>query len=141
MMMEFKVWNRIDGQWNDEEYFLDKECNVHFINGRGRLEALPVGMYAVEWNTGFVDKDGTPIFTNDLVELVVDGEVRTFRVVVGAVNRKVKNHYSFANNYSLVLIKGIMFEWQENEFYLFPCVDENGLPDTCRMKVVGNVHD
>ena len=86
-------------------------------------------------NTGLFDKNGTPINIGDRTRLVLDnGEVREFDVCFKTVERKVKCHHDFDDEFAKVAITGIVFCWKGYD--LFPCVDENGVCDTSKMEVI-----
>lgn len=90
--------------------------------------------------TGFIDKNGTPINIGDRTRLVLDsGEVREFDVCFKKVTRIVKNHPDFIDGHSHVEITGIVFCW--NGYDLFPCVDENGVSDVSKMEVIAKTDD
>lgn len=84
--------------------------------------------------TGLVDKNGHQIEVGDKVRLVVDGEERIFDVCFKTVERTVKTHPDFIDRYARVNITGIVFAW--NGYDLYPCVDENGIPDNEKMEIV-----
>lgn len=86
-------------------------------------------------NTGLFDKNGKQIKVGDRTKLILDdGEVREFDVCLKTVNRIVKCHSDFDDEYSKVAITGIVFCW--NGYDLFPCVDENGISDVTKMEVM-----
>ena len=86
-------------------------------------------------SAGLFDKNGTPINIGDRTRLILDnGEVREFDVCFKTVNRIVKCHPDFDDEYSKVAITGIVFCW--NGYDLFPCVDENGVMDTTKMEII-----
>lgn len=84
--------------------------------------------------TGLLDKNGNEIGIGDKVRLVVDGEERIFEVCFKTVKRTVKSHPDFVDRYAHVNITGVVFNW--NGYDLFPCVDENGVPDNEKMEVI-----
>lgn len=89
--------------------------------------------------TGLLDANGLEICVGHVTLLRLDdGETRLFKVKEKTVIRKVVNHPDFVEGTSKVAITGIVFEW--NGYDLFPCVDENGVPDNQKMVIVGN-HD
>lgn len=80
------------------------------------------------------------IFQGDITELVLpDGEVRWFKVDIRTVIREVISHPDFDAPTAKVVITGVVFLW--NGFELFPCIDGNGVIDTSKMSIVGNIHD
>ncbi len=90
--------------------------------------------------TTFNDKNGTPIYEGDITELILsDGETRRFEVTFKKVEREVISHPTFDDPSAKVVIYGAVFLW--NGFELFPCVDENGINDTKKMRVIGNIFD
>lgn len=90
--------------------------------------------------TGMTDKNRKKIFENDITKLVLlDGEVRYFKVSIKSVVRDVATHPGFDGFTAKVEITGVVFEW--NGFELFPCVDTYGHPDYLEMEVAGNVFD
>jgi hypothetical protein len=85
--------------------------------------------------TGLFDKNGNQIKVGDKVRLILDnGEERIFDVCFKTVSRTVKNHPDFVDRYAHVNITGIVFVW--NGYDLFPCIDENGVPDNEKMEIV-----
>ena len=86
-------------------------------------------------DTGLFDKNKTPIRVGDRTRLVLDdGEVREFDVYLKTVNRVVKSHPDFDDEYAKVAITGVVFCW--DGYDLFPCVDENGISDVSKMEVI-----
>lgn len=84
--------------------------------------------------------DGQPIFEGDIVRIVLDdGEVRDFVVSIETVIREVVSHPSFDDETAKVGITGVVFTWEG--FKLFPCVDENDIPDNCRIEVIGHIYE
>lgn len=87
--------------------------------------------------TGLFDKNGAPIDVGGKTRLVLDnGEIREFDVCLKTVNRTVKNHPDFDDEYANVAITGIVFCW--NGYDLFPCIDKNGISDVSKMEVIKN---
>jgi len=86
-------------------------------------------------NTGLKDKNGTPIKVGSQVRLELEsGEIRIFDVCFKTVTRIVKCHPNFDDEFAKVNITGIVFSW--NGYDLFPCIDENGIPDNEKMEVI-----
>lgn len=86
-------------------------------------------------NTGLYDKNNTPINIGDRTRLILDdGEVREFDVCFKTVERTVRSHPDFDDEFAKVAITGVVFCW--NGYDLFPCVDENGVYDTSKMEVI-----
>lgn len=86
-------------------------------------------------DTGLFDKNCRQIKLGDRTRLVLDdGEVREFDVRLKTVNRIVKCHPDFDDEYSKVAITGIVFCW--NGYDLFPCVDKDGISDVSKMEVI-----
>lgn len=110
---------------------LDSNNKTHIYH----VEGETVGRY-----TMFNDREGTPIFEGDITELELeDGEKRYFEVAYKKVKRTVASHRIFDDPTAKVEIYGVVFLWRG--FELFPCIDEYGVNDTKRMKVVGNIFD
>lgn len=85
--------------------------------------------------TGLHDKNGRQIKIGDKVRLILDnGEERVYDVQFRTVQRTVKTHPDFVDRYARVNITGVVFCW--NGYELFPCVDENGVPDSEKMEIV-----
>ncbi len=90
--------------------------------------------------TGLFDKNGNQIKVGDRTRLVLDdGEVREFDVCFKTVNRTVKCHPDFDDEYANVAITGIVFCW--NGYDLFPCISENGISDVSKMEIMLKVGD
>lgn len=86
--------------------------------------------------TGLYDCEGWEIKVGDKVRLLLDdGEERIFNVEVKTVERFVKCYPDFDEEYAKVKITGVVFCW--NGYDLFPCVDENGVSDVSKMRIVG----
>lgn len=86
-------------------------------------------------DTGLRDKNGTIIRIGDTTRLTLDdGEVREFHVEYKTVERIVKSHPDFDEEFATVNITGVVFCW--NGYDLFPCVDENGVSDVSKMEVL-----
>lgn len=95
------------------------------------VEQIPSTML----QTGFYDKNGNLIEVGDTVKLILDdGEERILDVRFKTVQRIVKCHQDFDDEYAKVAITGIVFCWEGYE--LFPCVDENGVLDTSKMEII-----
>lgn len=91
-------------------------------------------------HTGLFDKNGTPINVGDRTKLVLDnGEVREFDVCFKTVQRAVKSHPDFDDDFAKVNITGIVFCW--NGYDLFPYVDEYGVSDVAKMEVIRRISD
>ena len=85
--------------------------------------------------TGLHDKNGRQIKIGDKVRLILDnGEERVFDVQFRTVQRTVKCHPAFDDEFAKVNITGVVFCW--NGFELFPCVDKDGVSDTAKMEVI-----
>lgn len=85
--------------------------------------------------TGLRDKNGRQIKIGDKVRLILDnGEERVFDVQFRTVQRTVKCHPAFDDEFVKVNITGVVFCW--NGFELFPCVDKDGVSDTAKMEVI-----
>lgn len=84
--------------------------------------------------TGLFGKNGNQIEVGDKVRMIVDNTERIFDVCFKTVERTVKTHPDFVDRYARVKITGIVFVW--NGYDLFPCVDEDGVPDNEKMEIV-----
>lgn len=85
--------------------------------------------------TGLYDKNGEQIEIGDKVKLVLaNGEEREFVVEFKTVQRTVKSHPDFDDKFAKVNITGVVFCW--NGYDLYPCIDENGIPDNEKMEIV-----
>jgi ferredoxin len=113
------------------------EADVSYVRGyhdAGRHNECIDVMRKQYEETGILDKHGNMIFVGNFTRLVVDGDERIFKVEKKTVIRQVKNHPSFVKGMSKVAITGYVFSW--NGYDLFPCVDENGIPDNEQMEIV-----
>lgn len=94
--------------------------------------------------TGYSDKTGKEIYTGDITELKVDGEIRRFEVVETNLNREYNTLAGFREKTVKVRLHGVIaFRWVSpdgQEYYLLPCVDNKGVCDTEKMKIVGDIH-
>ena len=93
--------------------------------------------------TGYKDIEGKEIFTGDIVELEVDGELRHYEVIETTVDREYNTLKGFLGNTVRVRLQGVIaFAWYTptERYYLLPGVDENGVCDTERMKIIGDIH-
>lgn len=85
--------------------------------------------------TGLFDRNGNQIRVGDKVRLILDtGEERIFDVCFKTVQRTVKCHPDFDDEFAKVNITGVVFCWMGYD--LFPCIDENGVPDNEKMEIV-----
>ena len=94
-------------------------------------------------STGYKDQGGTEIYTGDITELKVDGEIRRFEVVETTMDREYNVLPGFRGETVKVRLQGVIaFKWEEDgtAYYLLPCVDKKGVCDTERMKIVGDIH-
>ena len=86
-------------------------------------------------DTGLKDKNGTTIEVGSQIKLELEnGEVRIFDVCLKTVKRIIKSHPNFDEEFAKVNITGIVFSW--NGYDLFPCIDENGIPDNEKMELI-----
>ena len=93
--------------------------------------------------TGYHDRTGTEIYTGDITELKVDGEVRQFTAVETTTNREYNTLQGFIGKTVKVRLQGVIaFEWEKDgkTYVLLPCVDKKGVCDTERMRIVGDIH-
>jgi hypothetical protein len=94
--------------------------------------------------TGYSDKTGKEIYTGDITELKVDGEIKRFEVVETNLNREYNTLAGFREKTVKVRLHGVIaFRWVSpdgQEYYLLPCVDNKGVCDTEKMKIVGDIH-
>lgn len=89
-------------------------------------------------HTGLRDKNGELIKIGDKVKLILeDGEERIFDVRLKTVQRIVKSHPDFDEEFAKVSITGVVFSWEGYD--LFPCVDGDGVPDNEKMEIVKSV--
>ena len=85
------------------------------------------------------------IFEGDIVRVPLqqitpsDPKHRDLVVSIRTVTREVVNHPDFHGDVSKVAITGVVFEWEG--YQLFPCVDEDSVPDNSKMHVIGNIYD
>ena len=87
------------------------------------------------------DKNRNPIYEGDITKLILPwGEIRLFEVVFKtSVRKELICHEGFDDRTAKVAITGFTFVW--NNFDLFLCIDENGVPDNEKMEVVGNIYE
>lgn len=93
--------------------------------------------------TGYKDINGREMFVGDITELEVDGDLRQFEVVETTMDREYNVLQGFNGKTVKVRLQGVIaFLWETpvERYYLLPCVDENGVCDTERMKIVGDIH-
>lgn len=67
--------------------------------------------------------------------LVEEDEIKNFTVRYETVTRKVFTPDGFEPETMNVAITGVVFEYEGE--YLFPCVDEDGVPDNEKMLILG----
>lgn len=138
MIPRYRVWDGQDNKMRIVEVLAfpsPSEVNV-IIDG----EAWALGPDLVLMqSTGFQDDQDHNIFIGDFTELIVDGEKRIFEVKNKQVIRKVKSHPSFIDEYAKVVLDAVVFVWKG--FELFPCVDNAGIIDTSKMRIVGNIFE
>ena len=93
--------------------------------------------------TGYHDMTQKEMYTGDIVELKVDGEVRRFKVIETTVDREYNVLQGFKGKTVKVRLQGVIaFEWEMDgtSFILLPCVDSRGVCDTEKMRIVGDIH-
>ncbi|MDT2816002.1 YopX family protein [Vagococcus carniphilus] len=90
-------------------------------------------------NLHWQDKNGIEMFENDITELIVDEEIRRFIVREREVEREVSILTGFIVETQKMKLKTIVFEFEGN--YLLPCVDEDGICDTEKMTIIGNIYE
>lgn len=139
---KFKAWDIQKKEWMDAPI-------IDGANGKAMAFDLLAGEFQrhfsdeevrVVRSTGLYDGQGSEIFEGDIVWLSVDGDERLFEVCIDTTVRKVQSHPSFADEFAVVAITGVVFKWKG--FKLFPCViDDNRTTDVERMKIVGNVFE
>jgi len=84
--------------------------------------------------------EGQEIYEGDVVELDIgDGEKRRLIVRIGTVNREVVCYPGFAVKSTKVSMTGVFFEWEG--YQLLPCVDDDGISDSEKVEVIGNIYE
>ncbi|MEG0259437.1 MAG: YopX family protein [Lysinibacillus sp.] len=116
--------------FDDTDTFYDENNEKQM---KGTMSFVPL------YFTGLTDRYDKELYDGDITTLEVEGETRHFKVAIKTVVRELLSHPSFADDTAKIVITGVVFEW--NDFELFPCVDENGVPDNKRMKKVGNIYE
>ena len=93
--------------------------------------------------TGYYDITKKEMYTGDIVELKVDGEIRQFTVIETTVDREYNVLQGFKGKSVKVRLQGVIaFEWEADgtKYTLLPCLDSKGVCDTERMRIVGDIH-
>lgn len=96
--------------------------------------------------TPYRDKNGKEIYTGDIVALEVDRQIRKFVVDKATIDREYKAPPGFegknGNTVKVRLADVVVFRWIDPKgiiYQLLPCVNEEGIPDTAFMQVIGTV--
>lgn len=93
--------------------------------------------------TGYYDITKKEMYTGDIVELKVDGELRQFTVVETTLDREYNVLQGFKGKTVRVRLQGVIaFEWEQDgtTYTLLPCLDGKGVCDTEKMRIVGDIH-
>lgn len=94
--------------------------------------------------TEYKDKNGRQMYTGDITTLEVDGEIRELEVVRTTIDREYNVLDGFEGETTKVRLSGVIaFKWHTDgkDYYLLPCVNEVGVADTVRMKIIDTVHE
>ncbi len=101
----------------------------------------PIIPFSLGKETEYEDKNWQRVYTEDIVTLEVNGEVKELEVVETTVDREyydpdgfgiVKNRLSGVIAFRERTASGEVYD-------LLPCVDDKGVVDTCRMEIVDTV--
>lgn len=93
--------------------------------------------------TGYHDITKKEMYTGDIVELKVDGELRQFTVVETTLDREYNVLQGFKGKTVRVRLQGVIaFEREQDgtTYTLLPCLDGKGVCDTEKMRIVGDIH-
>lgn len=130
-MSKYRMW---DGRAN--KYFCDIEIVYECLKQqlRGQYDHISEGC-VFEFETGWKDKNGTPVFEGDVISLVTaDGEQINIECRYGKVRRQIYGN--------LVEIEGVYFVRSNDGRKTFPIVcNYLGKHDTEIWEVVGNIHE
>lgn len=94
--------------------------------------------------TEYRDSTGKKMYTGDITTLEVDGEIREFEVVRTTTDREYNVLDGFEGKTTKVRLSGVIaFKWhtEGKDYYLLPCVNEAGVADTVRMKIIDTIHE
>lgn len=140
MIPKYRVWCKNKNEWEKDTCYIQQDGLLYQrACGSERLIPLLEKNHVITFSTGFHDEQGRNIFIGDFTELIVDGEKRIFEVKNKQVTRQVKSHPSFIDDYAKVTLEAVVFVWKG--FELFPCVDNAGIIDTSKMRIVGNIFE
>ena len=107
-------------------------------------EFIPISPSTLGKATGYKDCTGTEIYTGDITELEVNGEFRQFVVVEANLDREYNVLHGLEGETVRVCLQGVIaIEWKTadgNIYNLLPCIDSEGVCDTAKMRIIGDIH-